>query len=127
MRISTRTLCLKLLVVVAVPVDCWAIGPDLHSQLLSEPMWILQTTDGAAAQVWFEERDGTVRMMRCTANRPECHEKVALDAADVVIEASGAPAMRLHLVSPDLPAFVGPAASLFPAWVVPGAQSRTGH
>lgn len=127
MRISPRTLCLKLLVALAIPVDCGATRPDLHSQLLTEPMWTLQGADGSAAQVWFEDMDGTVQMTRCTANRPECHEKVALDADAVVIELSGAPAMRLHLVSPDPPILDGAGASLFPAWVVPGVQSRTGH
>jgi hypothetical protein len=124
---STRVLlCTSLLVAAAFPVRGWA-GPDLQSRLLTEPMWTLQPADGPATQVWFEETEGAVQMVRCGAIRPECRTTVGVNTNGIIVKGVDARAVRLALVSANVPIFSGSGARLFPAWVVPSSQSRTGH
>lgn len=121
---TRQILCTSLLLAAAFPAMGQANEATVQSQLLTEPMWTLQPVDGPGATVWFEEMDGQVQMVLCKAIRPECRIHVRIAPQDLFI--GGADGLRLTLTTAGVPIFSGPAVSLFPSWVVPSSQSRTG-
>lgn len=97
-----------------------------ESELLSEPLWLLQA-QGLQETVWFEQGPDGLVMVACP-NSSQCRKLVRTDPRGLTLSATAGTALSLVRSSADIPIFTGSASTvLMPAWVIPTSTSRIGH